>query len=112
MSPVILAEAISLDGGELLVILVVSLAILGLAIAAVVAGCVLAYRVGRGAGALGASLGMVLAVEVLVLVLSVPAFVSDLNLFIVLPAAALLAQGGLYAWGRKRAGAAGDPNGR
>ncbi|MEX2659895.1 MAG: hypothetical protein WD232_09365 [Acidimicrobiales bacterium] len=105
-----IAEAISLGGGELLVILVIFLAVLGLVIAAVVAGCVLAYRVGRGAGTLEVNLGMILAVEVLVLISSVPAFVSDLNLFILFPGAALLAQGGLYAWGVQRAGAAGDPN--
>lgn len=106
----ILAETVSLGGGDLLVILVISLAILGLVIAAIVAGCVLAYRVGRGADTLGVSLGMLLAAEVLVLVSSVPAFLTDLNLFILFPGAALLAQGGLYAWGGQRAGAAGDPS--
>lgn len=108
----ILAETVSLGGGELLVVLVVLLAILGLVVAAVVAGCVLAYRVGQGAATLGASLGMVLAVEVLALVSSVPAFVSDLNLFVLFPAAALLAQGGLYAWGRQRASGPDDPTRR
>lgn len=100
----LLAEAISLDGGELLVILVILVVLLAGTVAIVVAGCVWAYRVGRGSQDRPVGLVVVLAVEGLVLLASLAALADDsANLSLIFPAGALLAQGLAYAWGRRRA---------
>lgn len=92
-----LAEAISLDGGTLLVVLVVLAVLLASALAVVVAGFVWAVRGGRGStaarwGLAGVALLELMAVLASGLVPDSPLFVASLG--------AILGQLTTYAWAR------------
>lgn len=99
-----LAETVSIDGGTLLLILVVALLVLVLALAVVVLGFVLAPRAGRGEGrALGWWAGIV-ALEGLYCLGSVAAVLSgDFSPGILVPLLIVAAQVAVFLRARRDA---------
>lgn len=88
-----LAEAISLDGGALLVALLIALAVLAAIAGVVVLGFVLAPRAARGSTAALAGWMAVLLAEGLVCLASVAAiFRTGLSLYLLVPPAIVAAQ--------------------
>lgn len=92
----ILAETVSLDGGALLVILVIFLAVLAAWCAVMVLGCVWAVRAGRGSRLALAGWGVVALIELL------PA-AGALGSILALPALVFVLQVGLYFWAKSQA---------
>lgn len=89
----ILAETVSIDGGALLLILVVLLVLAALWCALMVLGCVWAVRAGRGSR-------RALTGWVIVSVLEVLPALGGLGTILAVPGLAFLVQVGLYAWAR------------
>ena len=91
----ILAESVSLDGGALLVILVIFLALMAVWCAVMVLGCVWAVRAGRGSRLALAGWAVVALIELL------PA-ASAIGSILALPALVFVLQVGLYFWARSK----------
>ena len=101
----VLAETVSIDGGTLLVILAVLVVVVGLAIAVVVFGFVLAPRAGRGSQSAMGWWVFLLALESLCAIGSLAALrTSDFSVLTLLPSAIIACQVGLYLQARKNAG--------
>jgi lipopolysaccharide export LptBFGC system permease protein LptF len=100
-----LAETVSIDGGTLLVILLVLLVFVALAIALVVFGFVLAPRAGRGSrNALGWWIA-ILIIESFYVLGSVAAILGgDFSVIGLAPVAIVAGQVALYLQARKEAG--------
>ena len=100
-----LAETVSIDGGTLLVILAVLVVVVGLAIAVVVFGFVLAPRAGRGSQRALVWWAIIVALESLYALGAVGAVLSgDFSVLTLLPAAIIACQVALYLQARKDAG--------
>lgn len=97
-SPTLLiAEAVSLTGGEALAILAV-LAVVGVvALVCLIGGCFWAYRAGQGRTGSQVAAGIAAAFEVGVMLLGIGSWGS---LFTVVPLLALVVQAGLFFLGR------------
>jgi hypothetical protein len=100
-----LAETVSIDGGELLIILVVAAAVVGLAIAVVVLGFVLAPRAGRGSGSAQGWWVLILALESLFALGSVAALLAgEFSIGVLVPPAIIACQVAMFLQARKDAG--------
>ncbi|MDQ6910367.1 MAG: hypothetical protein M3Z84_06230 [Actinomycetota bacterium] len=98
-----LAESVSIDGGLLLVFLIIALVALVAFVAVAVGGCVLAYKAGSGSsGALGGWIAVV-AVETTALFLSTASLLAErrrLNPFLPITAFVLMVQVGFFLLAR------------
>lgn len=101
-----LAEAVSLDGRAIFLLLVIFVALCLASVAVVVLGCVCALRAGRGSER--ALIGLLVCVA-LESFLAIPALLGilagDFTLFALLPLGALALQATLYVLGRSERGA-------
>lgn len=101
-----LAESVSIDGGTLLLILAAVLVVLGIAVAIIVFGFVLAPRAGRGSQRALVWWVVIVAVEVLYALGGVAAVVAgDFSLLVLLPPAIIAGQVALFLRARKGTGA-------
>ena len=99
-----LAEAVSLDGGTLLLILIVGLVVLAVTLAVVVFGFVLAPRAGRGSRRALAWWVVIVALEGLYGVGSLAAFLAEgFSLWALLPLVIVAAQVALFVRARRDA---------
>lgn len=106
----LLAEAVSIDGGTLVFILVIALAVLALAVGVAVLGCVLAYRAGRGSSNAMVGLIIIGVLEAFSLLSATGNLLrGDVNVFSTLALIPIAAQVGLYFLGRSRRPAASHP---
>lgn len=96
--PVLLAEGPSIDGGLLVVLLAIAIAVVVLTVAAAVLGCVWARRAGRGSRPALVGFLAVAAVEALVLL---GAAVDQALVTAAVAGSLLLAQGALFERGRR-----------
>ena len=100
-----LAEAVSIDGGTLLLILAALVAVLALSIAIVVFGFVLAPRAGRGSQRAMGWWIVIIVLESLYALGSVAALLSgDFSLLVFLPPAIIACQVAMFLQARKVAG--------
>lgn len=100
-----LAETVSIDGGTLLFILAALLVVVGLAIALVVFGFVLAPRAGRGSQRALVWWVIIVAVEVLYALGGVAAiFTGDFSLFALVPPAIIAGQVTMFLRAGKEGG--------
>ena len=97
MPTLIVAESVSLNGGEMFVVLVVLVAILLVMLAMLVGGCIWAYRAGRGSSASLVGAGVVAATALVIATFGVGSggYVAAVMAFGV-----LALQAGLFAAGR------------
>lgn len=100
-----LAEGVSIDGGTLVVILAVLLVMVGLAVATVVFGFVLAPRAGRGSESAHGWWILVIALESLFAVGALAGTISgDFSLLVLVPPAVIACQVAMYLQARREAG--------
>lgn len=100
-----LAETVSIDGGTLVLILVMLLALLALAVGLVVLGFVLAPRAGRGSKRAFVWWVVIVALEALYTLGGVVAiFTGDFSLFGLVAPAIIAGQVALFLQARKEAG--------
>ena len=100
-----LAETVSLDGGELALILAIALLLLAVAVAIVVFGFVLAARAGRGSGRAMAWWIVILVLEGLYCLGAVAAVVSgDFTPWTFTPIAIVAGQIALFVSARREVG--------
>lgn len=100
-----LAESVSIDGGTLLLVLVLGLLLIALSVAVVVFGFVLAPRAARGSQRALAWWIVILAIEALYCVGSVAAVLSgDISLWTLAPFVVVAAQVATFLEARRHAG--------